>query len=127
MFVYLQLDAKKSPLALLAQTCSSIGKDTNPSKPIIPPIDKKDGKDKDARKTPDSPKSNHGEERSKSRPSSAADHQKKDRASPRSNSERSESPKSGFPVNNEFGFSSYCTHTCHKHSFLLYVQNIRFF
>lgn len=35
------LDAKNSPLALLAQTCSSIGKDP-PSKPIIPPIDRKD-------------------------------------------------------------------------------------
>ncbi|XP_074649310.1 zinc finger protein Noc-like [Tubulanus polymorphus] len=38
------LDAKKSPLALLAQTCSNIGKDTSPPKPIIPPIDKKDGR-----------------------------------------------------------------------------------
>ncbi|BFZ03716.1 hypothetical protein BsWGS_06755 [Bradybaena similaris] len=36
------LDAKKSPLALLAQTCSAIGKDTSPSKPIIPPLEKKD-------------------------------------------------------------------------------------
>lgn len=36
------LDAKKSPLALLAQTCSSIGKDPTPSKSIIPPLDKKD-------------------------------------------------------------------------------------
>lgn len=35
------MDAKNSPLALLAQTCSSIGKDP-PSKSIIPPIEKKD-------------------------------------------------------------------------------------
>ncbi|KAH3861522.1 zinc finger protein Noc-like [Dreissena polymorpha] len=34
------LDAKKSPLALLAQTCSSIGKDPTPSKSIIPPLEK---------------------------------------------------------------------------------------
>ena len=40
------MDAKKSPLALLAQTCSSIGKDTTPSKSLIPPLEKsgKDGK-----------------------------------------------------------------------------------
>lgn len=37
------LDAKKSPLALLAQTCSSIGKDPSPTKSIIPPLEKKDG------------------------------------------------------------------------------------
>lgn len=43
-FVF-QLDAKNSPLALLAQTCSSIGKDP-PSKPIIPPIEKKDSANK---------------------------------------------------------------------------------
>ncbi|XP_041362824.1 zinc finger protein Noc-like [Gigantopelta aegis] len=42
------LDAKKSPLALLAQTCSSIGKDSSPSKPIIPPLEKKENT-----KTPD--------------------------------------------------------------------------
>uniref|UniRef100_A0A0B7AYN7 C2H2-type domain-containing protein n=1 Tax=Arion vulgaris TaxID=1028688 RepID=A0A0B7AYN7_9EUPU len=36
------LDAKKSPLALLAQTCSAIGKDTSISKPIIPSIEKKE-------------------------------------------------------------------------------------
>lgn len=38
----IELDAKKSPLALLAQTCSSIGKPDTPSKSIIPPIEKKD-------------------------------------------------------------------------------------
>ncbi|BFZ18075.1 hypothetical protein BsWGS_21113 [Bradybaena similaris] len=36
------LDAKKSPLALLAQTCSAIGKDSSNCKSIIPPLDKKD-------------------------------------------------------------------------------------
>ncbi|KAI4459538.1 zinc-finger protein nolz1-related [Holotrichia oblita] len=34
------LDAKKSPLALLAQTCSQIGADTPNSKPLISPMDK---------------------------------------------------------------------------------------
>ncbi|XP_069700691.1 zinc finger protein Elbow-like [Periplaneta americana] len=34
------LDAKKSPLALLAQTCSQIGADTPSSKPLIPPLEK---------------------------------------------------------------------------------------
>ncbi|XP_049828088.1 zinc finger protein Noc-like isoform X1 [Schistocerca gregaria] len=35
-----QLDAKKSPLALLAQTCSQIGADSPSSKPLIPPLEK---------------------------------------------------------------------------------------
>ncbi|XP_069700692.1 zinc finger protein Noc [Periplaneta americana] len=34
------LDAKKSPLALLAQTCSQIGADSPSSKPLIPPLEK---------------------------------------------------------------------------------------
>lgn len=35
-----QLDAKKSPLALLAQTCSQIGADSPSTKSLIPPIEK---------------------------------------------------------------------------------------
>lgn len=37
------LDAKKSPLALLAQTCSNIGADTPSSKSLLPAVDSKGG------------------------------------------------------------------------------------
>ncbi|CAH1802945.1 unnamed protein product [Owenia fusiformis] len=66
------LDAKKSPLALLAQTCSSIGKDSPSSKNIIPPLEKKDRKSS-------SPEAKNDDKRSSSA----------DRKSPKS-------PKPGF-------------------------------
>lgn len=40
------LDAKKSPLALLAQTCSNIGADNPNNKPIIPGLEKAKDQDK---------------------------------------------------------------------------------
>ena len=55
IFCLQQLDAKKSPLALLAQTCSSIGKDPTPSKPIIPAISKKDNEKSHEKPTRESP------------------------------------------------------------------------
>lgn len=46
LFTFSQLDAKKSPLALLAQTCSNIGADNPNIKPIIPPLEKPKDQDK---------------------------------------------------------------------------------
>lgn len=45
-FFHFQLDAKNSPLALLAQTCNNIGKDAN-NKSLIPPFEKDKKKDSD--------------------------------------------------------------------------------
>ncbi len=47
--MFLQLDAKKSPLALLAQTCSNIGADTN-SKPVITQIERSKDRNNEKKK-----------------------------------------------------------------------------
>lgn len=83
----MQLDAKKSPLALLAQTCSSIGKDSSPSKTIIPPIEKKEvGKG-----SPEKPGSRDGKK--------SASEEKKDssRDSHKPSSQRSSAPPKEVP------------------------------
>ena len=112
----LQLDAKQSPLALLAQTCNSIGKDSS-SKTIIPPLDKKDAqKDKDAAKsspalraeeksstptekkeTPSSPKREPSEDR-KTTP--RQQHRSPSPAEVRSHSSSHSNGKSGSPAPN---------------------------
>ena len=89
MSVYMlsfQLDPKNSPLALLAQTCSSIGKDSSSSKSIIPPLDKKDGQ----KEKSESPKSGCGDD--KGRSSNSSD--KKDRSTT-PNGRGGDAPKGG--------------------------------
>ena len=58
-FIALQLDAKNSPLALLAKTCSNIGKDDS-AKSIIPPIERSDKRETSKSTSPGHRKSPHG-------------------------------------------------------------------
>lgn len=62
------LDAKKSPLALLAQTCSSIGKEPSSAKSIIPPLDKKDGEKSNEKSTTDTKRDQKNKEESSDKP-----------------------------------------------------------
>ncbi|GFO38960.1 Zinc finger protein noc [Plakobranchus ocellatus] len=72
------LDAKKSPLALLAQTCSAIGKDTSPSKSIIPPLEKNNKDNSNEKSSIDRSGDSDSSSNSSKRPSS---HGHKDRDS----------------------------------------------
>ncbi|KAI0213289.1 Zinc finger protein Noc [Lamellibrachia satsuma] len=99
------LDAKKSPLALLAQTCSSIGSDLAPStKSIIPPIEKESHtttKDQQHSSTHSSSsrktESPANSVKSDGRRSNPAFSEKKDVRSPGSaTSGRTDSPRGGF-------------------------------
>ena len=56
MSCFKQLDAKNSPLALLAKTCSNIGKDDS-AKSIIPPIEKSDKRETSKSTSPGNRKS----------------------------------------------------------------------
>ncbi|XP_049812513.1 zinc finger protein Elbow-like isoform X1 [Schistocerca nitens] len=71
-----QLDAKKSPLALLAQTCSQIGADSPSSKPLIPPLEKQPSSKSSSSSAStvknDSSTSGSGGARDKSSPASSA-------------------------------------------------------
>ncbi|XP_049960654.1 zinc finger protein Elbow-like isoform X1 [Schistocerca serialis cubense] len=71
-----QLDAKKSPLALLAQTCSQIGADSPSSKPLIPPLEKQPSSKSSSSSAStvknDSSSSGSGGARDKSSPASSA-------------------------------------------------------
>ncbi|XP_049960655.1 zinc finger protein Noc-like isoform X2 [Schistocerca serialis cubense] len=70
------LDAKKSPLALLAQTCSQIGADSPSSKPLIPPLEKQPSSKSSSSSAStvknDSSSSGSGGARDKSSPASSA-------------------------------------------------------
>ncbi|ELT99925.1 hypothetical protein CAPTEDRAFT_225552 [Capitella teleta] len=95
------LDAKKSPLALLAQTCSSIGKDSPSSsaKSLIPPIERKDApKDRSSSRSKSaSPgsKTSPAPDRNASQPSRADSNASPPRSTSSVTSQASSSP-SGF-------------------------------
>ena len=94
-YLKFQLDAKKSPLALLAQTCSAIGKDTSPSKSIIPPLEKST-KDNNNEKS-SSERSNDSDSSSSSGSKRPSSHGHKDSGRESSNSSSSKPGFRTFP------------------------------
>lgn len=99
------LDAKKSPLALLAQTCSNIGADNPNHKPIIPGLEK----NRDSEKNKD--KSTNNEEKPAFKPYELS---KKDSESSGEGDKKSPSSKSVSPVSPSPAVST--TGSCGKNS-----------
>lgn len=75
------LDAKKSPLALLAQTCNNIGADTPNAKSLIPPLEKSSSNNNSSNNKESSLSSKESSSSSSSHREKSTPHQSEDKSS----------------------------------------------